>query len=149
MPLCVKCNRVVCVPCVRSPAGPKALPKIYVASDDELSRKSYFRRLAIASAALKAELDLSRRDFPDWMAGVIYGYEGKILWRHGGVFVIPDTAIDDVFNNDGSFRWLSDFFRFAEKTPKQRPQYGVIARLRLIDLAFRIARPDTGRHFGR
>tara|TARA_R110002110_G_scaffold415618_1_gene652474 strand:- start:7083 stop:7532 length:450 start_codon:yes stop_codon:yes gene_type:complete len=149
MPLCVKCNRVVCVPCIRAPDGPDSVPKIYVASDDDLLRKSYFRRLAIASAALKSELELSRREFPDWMADVIHGYEGQILWSHGGVFTVSDTAIDDAFNDDGSFRWLSDFFAFALTPPKQRPHYGVITRLRLIDLAFRIARPDTAQHFGR
>ncbi len=149
MPLCIKCNRVVCVPCIRPKLGSDAAPKIYVVSDDELLRRHYFRRLAIASAALKSEMDLSRREFPDWMADVIYSYEGQILWAHGGPFTVSDSAIDDAFGNDGSFRWLSDFFSFAEIPPKQRPHFGVIARLRLIDLAFRIARPDTARHFGR
>ena len=149
MPLCVKCNRVVCFPCIREKPGPDAGPKITVATDDELSCKSYFRRLAIASAAVKAELDVSRREFPNWMADVIFGYEGQLLWPHGGPFIVRDTAIDDAFNDDGSFRWLSDFLKFAEFEPKQRPQYRVLGRLRLIDLAFRIDRPDTARHFGR
>lgn len=149
MPLCIKCNRVVCVPCVRPKLGSDTTPKVYVASDDELLRRSYYWRLAIASVALKTEKKLPRREFPNWMADVIHGYEGQILWGHGGPFTVSDTAIDDAFNDDGSFRWLSDFFAFALTPPKQRPHYGVIARLRLIDLAFRIARPDTAQHFGR
>lgn len=149
MLLCVKCKRIVCSPCIRDKCVPDHRPAVYVASDGELSSLSYFRRLAVASAALKDGLRLSRRDFPDWIADAIFGYEGQILWRHGGPFLVRDTAIDDAFNNDGSFRWLSGFLDFADVPPRQRPQYRVLARLRLIDLAFRIARPDTARHFGR
>ena len=149
MPLCVKCNRDVCNPCIRDVSRQDNRPKIYVATDDELSRISYFRRLAIASAALKSELALSRRSIPDWLADAIFSYEGRILWPHEGPFIVRDTAIDDAFNNDGSFRWISGFLNFAEVPPRQAPQYRVMTRLRLIDLAFRIARPDTARHFGR
>lgn len=149
MPLCVKCNRFVCRPCVRGTSSQDNRPKVYVATDDELSCLSYFRRLAIACAALKAELSLARRDIPDWISDVIFAYEGRILWPHDGPFIVRDTAIDDAFNNDGSFRWLSDFLEFADRTPCQRPQYRVLTRLRLIDIAFRIARPDTARHFGK
>lgn len=149
MPLCVKCNRVVCYPCIRAPSGQDNRPRIYVASDDELSDPVYFRRLAIASAALVSELALSRRTFPDWIADVIFSYEDRMRWRHDGSFIVRDTAIDDAFGGDGSFRWLSDFLRFADTPPRQRPQYRVLKRLRLIDLAFRINRPDTARHFGR
>lgn len=148
MPLCVKCNREVCSPCIRgtSHSGGR---KIVVATDSELSRKSYYWRLAIATAALQKQLALSRREIPNWLADTIYGYHGKIEWPNGQEFNISDTAIDDAFNNDGSFRWLSDFVRMAETPPKQAPQYRVVVRLRLIDLAFKIVRPDTARHFGR
>lgn len=150
MPLCVKCNREVCNPCVRVTLGPQAKPrKIVVASDDELTRISYFQRLAVATARLKADQELSRREIPDWIADVIHGFEGHIVWAHGGVFLIADTAIDEAFNDDGSFRWLSGFINFAEEPPKQRPQFRVVRRLRLIDLAFRIDRPDIAQHFGR
>ena len=59
MPLCVKCNRDVCVPCIRKKSGPTRRRKIVVATDDDLRRISYFRRLAIASTALSEELALS------------------------------------------------------------------------------------------
>lgn len=145
MPLCVKCNRVVCRPCIPGTTGAGDKPKIIVARDLELLRPSYFRRLAVATA----NLELPRRRIPDWMADVIYGYEGRILWPDGTAVVIPDNLIDDAFNNDGSFRWLSDFIRFAERMPRQAPQQRVVTRLRLLDLAFRIDLPDTARHFGR
>lgn len=65
------------------------------------------------------------------------------------MFEVSDTAIDEAFNDDGSFRWLSDFLRFAEMEPRQRPQARVLDRLRLIDLALRIAKPERARLIGR
>ena len=149
MPLCVKCNRLVCRPCIRGTSHCDGYRKIVVASDDALLNPVCFRRMAMATAALKEELSLTRRDIPDWIADAIYGYDGPVIWAHGGVFIVPDTAIDDAFNNDGSFRWLSSFVRFAEEPPRQAPQYRIVNRLRLIELAFQIARPDTARHFHR
>lgn len=149
MPLCVKCNRDVCSPCIRTNDSLSNQLRVYVATDDELRSKFYFRRLAVATAALKIDLDLSRREFPNYMADVIFGYDGKVLWRGGGTFSISDTAIDDAFNNDGSFRWLTNFVQFVENVPAQRPQWQVLPRLRLIDLVFQIERPDTAQHFGR
>ena len=149
MPLCIKCNREVCRPCVPALIGSSPKRKIVVATDDELQQLAYFRRLAIASAALMDEDAVSRREFPNWVADAIFNFDGPILWPHGGAFIVRDTAIDDAFNNDGSFRWLSGFIRFAEDPPRQAPQYRVLARLRLIDLAFKIDKPDIARHFGR
>ncbi|WP_069095564.1 hypothetical protein [Methyloligella halotolerans] len=108
-----------------------------MASDYELARVSHFQRLAIATRAL----GLSRREIPNWMADVIYGYRGLITWPGGKAFIVGDDDIDAVFNDDGSFRWLSDFVNFAERAPRQKPQERVIERLRLIDLAFRISDP--------
>lgn len=149
MPLCVKCNRVVCNPCIQAQADTGKWRRITVASDRELRRRSYFRRLAMATRALQAELDISRREMPDWIADTIYAHRGEIVSADGKAFIVADTDIDDAFSNDGSFRWLSGFVRFAEKPPRQAPQTRVLDRLRLIDLAFRIARPDVARHFGR
>ena len=118
---------------------------VFVASDDELRQRSYFQRLAIATAAL----NLPRREIPNHMADVIFGYRGKILWRAETRFPISPTAIDDVFNGDDSFRWLSDFLRFALQPPAQSPQFRVVPRLRLIDLMHRIEQPNVARHFGR
>lgn len=144
MPYCTKCLRLVCTPC--TPANDNHPPKIIsVASDSELMRRAYFQRLAIATRAL----DLPRREIPNWIADVIYAYEGSIVWPNGDRFVVGDEDIDAAFNDDGSFRWLSDFLRFAQTPPRQAPQWRVLARLRLIDLALCIARPGWAGHIAR
>jgi len=144
MPYCTKCLRIVCTPC--TPANDNHPPKIVsVASDSELLRRSYFQRLAIATKAL----ELPRREIPNWVADVIYSHEGSIVWPNGDRFVIDDEDIDAAFNDDGSFRWLSDFLRFAEIPPRQAPQLRVLSRLRLIDLAMRIAHPSWAGHIRR
>ncbi len=137
MPYCLKCYRVVCRPCELLNPTPK-VKFIVIASDDQLKRQSHFQRLAIATKAL----DLSRRKIPDWIADEIYCFEGKIMHGDGRLFSVNDDEIDAAFNDDGSFRWLSDFVAFANRPPQQAPQDRVLERLRFIDLAFRIAHPD-------
>ncbi len=141
MPICVKCGFDVCKPCRLTGELSPRIDRVIVASDTQLCRVSHFQRLAMGSKAL----DIPRRAFPNWLADVIFGCDGQIVWGSGERFVILDTAIDDAFNNDGSFRWLSDFLDFAETPPRQRPQERVLCRLRLIDLAFRIAYPERAR----
>lgn len=108
---------------------------VVVASDWELRRRSHYMRLAISTVAL----DVSRRELINVVADTIYGFKGKIIWPNGTAFVMP--YVDDAFGNEGSFRWVSDFLRFAENPPRQMPQQRIIARLRLIDLYFRIKYP--------
>lgn len=137
MTYCQRCGRDVCKPCIFKPVNDNKRT-ITVARDDGLLRRSHFQRLALAVRAL----GLSRREIPNWMADVIFGFEGKIVWPGGKVFLLPDEGIDRAFNDDGSFRWLSDFMLFGEKELRQSPQFRTLYRLRLIDLAFRIAYPD-------
>lgn len=114
---------------------------VTIAPDWQLLRKSNFQRLAMATKAL----ELTRREIPNWVADTIFGFEGHKVSSDGTPFEVSDTDIDDAFGNDGSFRWLSDFMSFADTPPKQNPQRRVLARLRLIDLAFRIAHPERAR----
>jgi hypothetical protein len=44
----------------------------------------------------------------------------------------PET-VDESFNDDGSFRWISDFLKFASIEPRQRAQKRIIERLRLMN----------------
>jgi len=136
---CAKCRLIVCQPCV--PVLRAESQTVVLVSDSQLSRKSHVQRLAMATRAL----ELPRRAIPDWIADQVFGFEGVIVWADGQPFDLSDTGIDEAFNDDGSFRWLSDFLRFAEAEPRQRPQTRVLDRLRLIDLAFRIAKPDQAR----
>ena len=149
MPYCAQCNFDVERPCVAANDNEPSPHPIRVASDWELRRLSYFRRLAVATANLGQEEKFSRRRFADWLAEVVFFYEGEITWTDGLPYSLPDTLIDDVFGDDQSFRWLSDFVRFAKKPPRQRPQLRILPRLRLISLAFQIAHPAVARHFCR
>ncbi|ODA66588.1 hypothetical protein A7A08_02355 [Methyloligella halotolerans] len=121
------------------PAG----ESVTVASDFQLRSPAHFQRLAIATAAL----GLPRRAITDWLADVIYGYDGRILWPNGSEHGLPD--IEEVFGDDGSYRWLGYFVKFAEEPPRQRPQARVVERLRVIDLAFKIAHPERARLIAR
>lgn len=112
---------------------------VVVASTNELCRRSHYMRLVIATRALP----VSRRELINVVADALYGYKGKIVWPSGQAFSIP--YVDDAFGSDGSFRWVSDFLRFAEEAPRQMPQQRIIARLRLIDLYFRIKYPERAR----
>lgn len=125
-----------------APAGAVASDRtrvVVVASDRQLRRRSHFQRLAIATAAM----EVSRRELINVISDEIYAFKGKILWDDGRPYDVPD--VDDAFGNDGSFRWVSDFIRFAEEAPKQMPQGRIMERLRLIDLYFRIRHPERAR----
>ena len=149
MPQCFQCNSDVQFPCIGVGLPGLTRGAIVLASNPQLARQSYFRRLAMATRSQMEREDLSRRQFPDWLADVIYGHDGPILWANGSHFYATDTFIDDAFNNDGSFRWLSDFVSFAERVPRQNPQIRVLNRLRIISLAFQIDQPTVARHFCR
>lgn len=127
------------VPVTHSEAG-SARRAIRVARDTELGRKSHQQRLAIAVEAI----DVSRRELLNLLADVIYGFDGVILWPNGGVFEVTDTLIDDVFD-DPDGRWISDMIRKAHEPPRQRAQKRTLARLRLLDLYFRIQHPERAR----
>lgn len=144
MTLCSRCHRDVCKPCAikHTRRPPKA---IVVATDAELLRISHFRRLAMATRALH----MPRREIPNWIADTLFEFTGIVTWPDGKLFEVDDDDIDLAFNDDGSFRWLSDFLRFADHEPAQSPQLRIISRLRLIDLAFRISDPELAAKIAR
>ncbi|AHB48053.1 hypothetical protein W911_06055 [Hyphomicrobium nitrativorans NL23] len=111
-----------------------------MATDFQLSRISHVSRLAIAAVAE----GFSRREWPNAIADAIYGFDGTIYYADGCKFEPTDTEVDDTFN-DPDFRWISDFLAFANVPPRQRPQQRTLARLRLIDLYFRIKYPERAR----
>ncbi len=110
-----------------------------------LMKRSYYWRLAVATA----NLGMSRRKLADEIVEAIFFYEGEILWPDGTPFDPDDTFFDDLFGNDGGFRWLSSFMALKTTPPKRAPQARVLERLRMIDLFFKIKHPSIARHFGR
>ena len=113
--------------------------RITITPDCLLRTKKGYYRLACSAAKIVRCLGCSRREFADWIAETIFNYEGQVYWPDGRPFVVKDTLIDDAFNDDGSFRWMSELLRLTEVMPKQRPQRRIIPRLRAIDLALQIA----------
>lgn len=59
--------------------------------------------------------------------------------KAGPKFEPTDTEVDDTFA-DPDFHWISDFPSFTDVPPRR-----VLARLRLIDLYFRIKYPERAR----
>lgn len=144
MPICTKCGREVCTPC-QSGCLIKCTRTVVVASNAQLLRKSHHYRLAMVTRDLILKYDLSRRAYADWLADILFDETIRTVYRDGRPYVITDTIIDDVFNNDGSFRWLSDFLLFADDPIRQCPQKRILERLRVIDLSIRIAYPDRAK----
>ncbi len=144
MQFCRKCGKKVCSPCV--PVFEIERQRtVIIASYAQLMRRSHHYRLAMVIRGLLEEYQLSRRAYATWLAGILFDESILVLHRDGRPYEITDTLIDDVFNNDGSFRWLSDFLEFADEPIRQSPQKRVLERLRVMDLGIRIAFPERAR----
>jgi hypothetical protein len=130
-----------------APANQNTAPRsVIVPSVQTVTRPAYMRRMAIALANTK----MSRRAVPDWLATVIYNYQGDIYCGDTGRRIaMEEIEVDAVFGEDGSFRWLSDFLHFANEEPRQAGQSRTAKRLRLMALAFLIDAPDIAEHFAR
>jgi len=135
MAKCVHCNLNIRFPCREDGATRNGLV-VYVAGDWELRRIAYLQRLARAYK----RRGIPRRKTPDWLAGTIFCYQGRIFAPNGKPYCTPDTLIDDAFRGRDATRWLSDLKTFAMRRPTQRPQWKTLPRLRLIDLAMKIER---------
>lgn len=108
---------------------------VWVPTTEEVVEPATISRLA----NLLAGLELARRQIPDYMADQIYGYLGKIIDKETGREIDMDKVdIDALFNDDPSFRWLSDFLGFAKKPPAQRGQARIAERLKMIQIALEI-----------
>lgn len=144
MTICSKCGLDVCTPCVPTKER-DYVRTVVVASYSQLIRPSHHHRLALVTRDLLEEYGLSRRAYADWLADTLFDENIRVIYRDGRPYIITDTLIDDVFNNDGSFRWLSDFLKFTVKPIKLAPQKRLLERLRVIDLSIRIAFPARAR----
>lgn len=114
---------------------------IFTASRNELTNSHYVRRLWIAARNVK----ISRRKWPDEIARAIYGFKGRILCSDNRLWPVPD--VDAVL---GDARWFSYWFEADDTRDDYWPKREVrlLERIRIIDLYFRIDKPDIARHFG-
>jgi hypothetical protein len=103
---------------------------IVIPPDDVLLDRKFQRRVAV----LLASLNIPRRRIADWIADTIYGFGGKIEDSDGDRFGLYPDDVDEAFDNEGSFRWISDFVKLADRPSRQSPQRRVLARIRLIVL---------------
>lgn len=114
-------------------------PKIIRIPDAEaLRRPPTIQRLALVYRSL----GLSRRSVLNFLAEAIHVRfaDGFILSEYGEVIDQNDIDLDRIFNTDldPSERWLGDLLIAARKTPKQRVQWRVLDRLRVLWLAIAI-----------
>lgn len=139
-------------PVPRLASGTPARPghrRVIVASDYELARRSHMQRLAMATL----ELRIPRRRLADRIAEVNARYDCEIVWGSGAPFTFSEMQIYEDFllvegpgrRTDFSQRWVGDFYRFSVMPPRQLAQSRVIARLRWIDLMWRIENPERAK----
>lgn len=113
---------------------------IWIPTTDEITEPSEIARLANVLAGLR----LARRQIPDFMADQIYNFSGCLRDRATGKPIDAGSFdIDELFNNDGSFRWLSDFLKFAKTPPAQRGQERIAPRLKAIHVAVSIGDKES------
>ena len=122
---------------------------ITVPEPEEVLTISYYHNLAIAMVDLRHADGsyMSRRQVPDWIADQLFAENVDFIRKDGTPFEISDTAIDEAFNDDGTFRWLSYLVAFAERPPRQAPQSRLAPRLILLSLAFGVAYPEIAEGF--
>jgi hypothetical protein len=117
---------------------------VHVPCANLVCTRSYFQRLAIATR----DLNISRREIPNWMADALY--RDDIIFVEGGRRIaFADDEIERAFNDELSFRWLSDLTAFAERPPKQDAQKRTAKRLQLLACAFWVHCPQIAQHFQR
>ena len=113
--------------------GPK--PAIQLPPDYVIGSTAQMQRLA----RLLIYLDVSRRDVKDWITNTIHGFEGYVVDGRGRDFVLDDDELEAAFNeaekDRKDYRWISDFWKWADRKPRQRAQTRVVERLRYLTAA--------------
>ena len=134
MPLCLKCARNVCNPCILDAANDN-VRKIVVTPVNILRRPAFIHQLAKNVCSL----GLSGEGTVDWLHDQIHlEFEGVVIGHDGLPLPVGDTDIEDSFGMD-SRRWVNDFKRSEERMPRQKLQARCVARVMYIELAWRIA----------
>ena len=113
-------------------------------SDREILKRKYYEGVAWAVFELK----LSRQVFVDWCLKQLYNPRNR-FYKSCGKEIFPILICDfyNAFNDDESFRAITDLTNFALVPPKQNPPKSHLKRLQLISLAIMASRPDLARYF--
>lgn len=123
--------------CLYNDGKPKK--RIILPKDNEILTIEYVSALALALV----RLGLSREKFISWLTDQLYNEKYEFYYSDGDTkFPILLCTVYKAFNDDCSFRWISDFEKFAYKPLLQKPHKSHLMRLQLITLAIKAARPD-------
>ena len=113
--------------------GPK--PAIQLPSDHVIGSTAQMQRLA----RLLIYIDGPRRPVEDWITNTVHGFEGYVVDGRGRDFSLDDDELEAAFNEardrDKDYRWISDFWKWADRKPRQRAQARVVERLRYLTAA--------------
>ena len=90
-------------------------------------------------ARLLIYIDVPRRQVKDWITNTVHGFEGYVVDGRGRDFALDDDELEAAFNEakdrDKDYRWISDFWKWADRKPRQRAQARVVERLRYLTAA--------------
>ena len=105
------------------------MPTIITRSKKELLSIDFLYALAKRMKGM----GFSRMSGLEWLATIIFGYEGEIRTPEGEL-VEPDE--DLTFNEDGS--WITATKAYSDQPRKRRPRATLYRRLLIWDAAFKI-----------
>ncbi|MAJ09860.1 hypothetical protein [Ponticaulis sp.] len=126
-------------------------PQDYILSLQNLTR------LALLYNGLKETKELQgnafgRRSFADWLNdqlisidGNVFDFDGDLIWDNLSELDNVSGSehfyccVDDAFNDDASFRWVSTFSNYAVTPPKRNRLHLIQNRMELITAAFIIS----------
>src|SRR3546814_8749883 len=105
-----------------------------IVPDNGLLSRDFLHRLG----RRVVELELSRMKSTDWLATVLYGWDGVILDADGTPFEIDDEMIDFSYGRDASGSCNTEVNKFGQRMPSRRPRKRLKLRLQHLDAAFKI-----------
>lgn len=78
----------------------------------------------------------SRRKIPDWIIELLEKLEGrKVFSGDGKELDLHETVVSVAFNNNETYRYLSDFLKYAYAPMRRKPNKKLLLRYQLIVLA--------------
>ena len=113
---------------------------ILIPSDDYLLDPEIMFWIAEATKKLRGELDISRRDYADRMAGSLMLFEGGLKYRGGLPMVLKSDVVGRAYGDDFSFRWMSKL-EGMDEPPEQCGKHTMARRYRVHHATVGIRRP--------